>query len=191
MMTPLGCALLGLLVAGAAWLAACLAQLAKRRALDTALLARAVDRIGRGRCYDLPDGVRGDTGWTGRMIARAAAGAVGKPAETLKALPEVVAADFARLQALIGRLRTIGVAGVAAGVLYILSRSPGPGRASVAGAQVLFDPAVVALVAMLALLAVVRPLRNRATFLALRARQAIGTLLARARGSMKPELASR
>jgi len=187
MFTPLGCALLGLLVAGAAWLAACLAQLAKRRALDTALLARAVDPA----VQDPPDGVRGDAGWTGRMIARAAAGAAGKPAEMLKALPEVVAADFARLQALIGRLRTIGVAGVAAGVLSILSRSPGPGRASVAGAQALFDPAVVALVTMLALLAVVRPLRNRATFLALRARQAIGVVLARARGSMKPEPASR
>jgi hypothetical protein len=188
---PLGCALLGLLVAGAACLAACLARLAKRRALDTALVARAVDRIGQGRCDDLPDGVRVDAGWTGRLIARAAARAAGKPAEMAKALPEVVAADFARLQALIARLRTIGVAGVAAGIFYILSRSPGAARASVTAAQAPLDPAVIALVAMLALLAVVRPLRNRATLLALRARQAIGVVLARARGPAKPEPVSR
>ena len=187
MMTPLGCVLLGLLVAGAACLSACLVRLAKRGALDTALLARAVDPA----VQDPPDGSRGDASWTGRLIARAAARAAGKPAEVAKALPEVVAADFARLQALIGRLRTIGVAGVAAGVLYILSRSPGAARDSVTAAQAPLDPAVIALVAMLALLAVARPLRNRATFLALRARQAIGVALARARGSMKPEPASR
>jgi hypothetical protein len=188
MITPMGCVMVGLLVAGAAWLAVCLSALAKRRSIDTGLLARAIDQIGQGRCAELKDRARADTGWTSRMIARAVEGTAGKPTDILAALPEVFMADFARLRGRIGLLRAIGVAGVAAGIVHVLSRSPAPAADAVPAAARfaaadLFDPATVALFLLILLLVSGLPLKNEATLLALRARQEIGTLLARARAT--------
>jgi hypothetical protein len=184
-MAPLECMLAVLFAAGMAWLAACIYALAKRRELDTRLLAQAVHQIALGRHAYVRDLVRDDPRWTPRMIARAADGAAGKPAEILEALPETFLADLVRVRERIGRLRTIAAAGIAAGVLHVLTR-PAAGPPPAAGAfscDALFDPAILGLVLLIATLASCLPLKNQATLLALRARQEIGTLIARARAA--------
>jgi hypothetical protein len=97
-MAPLECMLAVLFAAGMAWLAACIYALAKRRELDTRLLAQAVHQIALGRHAYVRDLVRDDPRWTPRMIARAADGAAGKPAEILEALPETFLADLVRVR---------------------------------------------------------------------------------------------